>query len=295
MAAALPLTLLVAWLGLLGWGRPALPNAVYIATREPVAALTPGQDPASCAEAGVVRAIEVPTGYLDRGRMDARIYLPPCYDPQATPGYPLLVLIHGQGFTPQQWLDLGLPRRADALIRRGEAPPFIVLMPYDPPPAMRPPHSGFDEALLHDLLPWVTAHYAVRPERAYWAIGGISRGAAWAIHLGLRHWEQFGAIGGHSPPVFWSDGLQIPAWLDAIPAGQWPRIYLDIGDADRGEILRSAQEFETLLTEKGVPHQWHLNVGRHEQAYWNAHLEAYLRWYTAPWAAAEPSPAEEAP
>ncbi len=280
MAAALPVSLALAWALLLGWGHPVATAATIITTR----GASPEPNPtAVCDQPGLVETIQVPTPHLPAREIQAQVYLPPCYDAQAQPGYPLLVLIHGQGFTPQQWLDLDLPRRADALITAGQAAPFVALMPYDPPPALRPEHTGFDEALLQDLLPWVTGHYAVRREREYWAIGGISRGAAWAIHIGLQHWDQFGAIGGHSPPVFWSDGWQIPRWLDAIPEGEWPRIYLDIGDADREEILRSAQEFEALLTEKGVPHQWHYNVGRHEQAYWYAHLDAYLRWYAAAW------------
>ncbi len=285
--------LLVVWALWLGWGqgpgRGWLPRLSDHQRQPPTAQPAP----TGCAREGTLEDIAVPTSYLPGREIQARIYLPPCYDPQARPGYPLLVLIHGQGYTPQQWLDLNLPARADALIARGEIPPLVVLMPYDPPPAMRPPNTGFDEAFLEDLLPWVDRHYALRPEREFRAIGGISRGAAWAIHFGLLNWSQFGAIGGHSPPVFWSDGLQIPNWLAAIPPEQWPRIYLDIGDGDRQEILTAATDFEALLTDMGVPHEWHFNVGRHEQAYWNAHLDDYLRWYAAPW---QPSaPATETP
>lgn len=272
----------------------ALPGRIESPSpRERTTGLTAAARP--CAESGVLEDIAVPTAYLDAREIVAQVYLPPCYDAHAEPGYPLLVLIHGQGYTPRQWLDMGLPQRLDAWIRQSRTPPFVVLMPYDPPPAMRPPHSGFDEALMEDLLPWVEAHYAVRPERAYRAVGGISRGAAWAIHLGLRHWEQFGSIGGHSPPVFWSDGLHVAEWLKAIPSDQWPRLYLDIGDGDRQDILRSALEFEDLLTDLGVPHEWHFNVGRHEPSYWQAHLDAYLRWYTSAWASENPASTPEEP
>ncbi len=280
---ATPVPLKWGWLGALlalGWG--AL-------LRGPAGHLPAAQPTPQCPAAGTVASLQVPTAYLPGGEIRGLLYLPPCYRPDAQPGYPLLVLIHGQTFTPQQWLELGLVQWADAHIRQGRVQPFLVLMPYDPPPFLNPPENGFDEALMEDLLPWVQAHYPVRPERGYWAIGGISRGAAWAIRLGLTHWQRFGAIGGHSPPVFWSDGLLVRGWLQAIPEGQWPRIYLDIGDADREEILRSATEFEQTLTDLGVPHQWHFNVGRHDQAYWAAHLDQYLTWYTAPWAASTPS------
>jgi len=32
-----------------------------------------------------------------------------------------------------------------------------------------------------------------------------------------------------------------------------------------------------------IPHEWHLFTGYHEEAYWQSHLEQYLRWYTQDW------------
>jgi len=60
-----------------------------------------------------------------------------------------------------------------------------------------------------------------------------------------------------------------------------PRFWIDTGDSDR--YRKSAKEFEELLTRRGVPHEWHLNEGAHEEAYWQAHLEDYLYWYALPW------------
>ena len=290
---SLNLVLVLAWV-LLGGGAPV---SGLEARLEPTRAPGPlAEQYTPCLQPGSVNDIAVPTQHLPQREIRALVYLPPCYDARANPGYPLVVLLHGQGYTPQQWLEMNLPRRADALIATGDAAPFVVLMPYEPLPALPPSQTGFDEAFLQDLLPWMRTRYALRDEREFWAVGGISRGGAWAIHFGLGQWQRFGAIGGHSPAVFWSDGLQIPRWLEAIPEDQWPRIYLDIGDKDRGEIMRAVWDFETLLTDMGVPHQWRLNVGRHEQAYWDAHLEDYLRWYAAAWrpaATGGPSPTPE--
>ncbi len=93
----------------------------------------------------------------------------------------------------------------------------------------------------------------------------------------------FGAIGAHSPPIFWSDVSRVRAWLQEIPASQLPRIYLDIGEDDRPEILESARWFEALLTDMNVPHEWHLFPGYHDEAYWSSHVEQYLRWYARDW------------
>jgi enterochelin esterase-like enzyme len=72
-------------------------------------------------------------------------------------------------------------------------------------------------------------------------------------------------------------------WLRAIPSADLPRIYIDIGEKDRPEILESAGWLENLLTEEGIPHEWYLFTGEHTEAYWQAHLEQYLRWYNAGW------------
>ena len=31
------------------------------------------------------------------------------------------------------------------------------------------------------------------------------------------------------------------------------------------------------------PHEWYLFNGTHDEAYWSAHVEDYLEWYTRPW------------
>jgi len=210
------------------------------------------------------------------------VYLPPCYDQETDSRYPVLYLIHGQNYNNDQWDRLGADEAADALIASGDVPPFIIVMPRDRSWA-QPTEDHFGEVLVDQLVPYIDAHYRTRAERAYRAIGGLSRGAGWAVHLGLSRWELFGAIGAHSLPVFWSDTAHIRQWLKAIPADALPRIYLDIGEKDRPSILESATWFESLLTEQGIPHEWHLFPGYHEEAYWQAHVEAYLRWYAAGW------------
>jgi enterochelin esterase-like enzyme len=194
----------------------------------------------------------------------------------------VLYLIHGQNYNNDQWDRLGADETADALIAAGEIPPFILVLPRDRSWA-QPSEDMFGQVVADRLVPYIDEHYRTLPERAYRAVGGLSRGAGWAVHLGLSHWELFGAIGAHSLPVFWADTAHIRSWLEAIPDDALPRIYLDIGEKDRPNILASATWFEGLLSEKGIPHEWHLFPGYHEEAYWQAHMEDYLRWYTLGW------------
>ena len=238
--------------------------------------------PQSCAKTeGHIVAQQLETKLL-RQPLDFRIYLPPCYDQAAEMRYPLLILIHGQSFTNDQWERLGVTGTADRLISSGQLPPFIILMPRDRTWG-QPSQDPFGKALVSELLPWVDEHYSTIADRQHRAIGGLSRGAAWAIHLGLSEWQTFGAVGAHSLPVFYDDTRQIPKWLGAIPSKQWPRFFLDIGERDRPEIMSSAVWFEELLTDLYVPHEWYLYPGYHEEAYWGAHVEQYLRWYASTW------------
>jgi len=214
--------------------------------------------------------------------LEFRVYLPPCYEQLSRQRYPVLYLVHGQSFNHDQWDRLGAGEIAGRLIAAGEIAPFLIVLPRDRSWA-QPDEDMFGQALIQELIPYVDSTYRTQPLRAYRAIGGLSRGAAWAVHLGLTQWAEFGAIGAHSLPVFFSDAPKIRKWLDAIPGESRPRIYLDIGDKDRPEILESARWFENLLTEKSIPHEWHLFSGYHEESYWQAHLEQYLRWYASEW------------
>jgi enterochelin esterase-like enzyme len=214
--------------------------------------------------------------------LDFRVFLPPCYGVESERRYPVLYLIHGQGYDDEQWQRLGAGELASSLIAAGEIPPFLIVMP-----RYRlwsdPDKNNFGQVVVEQLVPWVDSEYRTKPERTSRAIGGLSKGAGWAVHLGLSRWENFGAIGGHSLAVFWTDTVTIRTWLERIPRENLPRIYLDIGDKDTPVSMSSSMWFEETLTEYGIPHEWYLFTGNHDEAYWSGNLERYLRWYSKEW------------
>ncbi len=214
--------------------------------------------------------------------MEYRVYLPPCYDERPKQRYPVLYLVHGQNYNDDQWDRLGADETADRLIAAGEIPPFIIVMPRDRN-WDQPTVDRFGDVVVDSLVPLIDQTYRTLPDRQYRAVGGLSRGAGWAVHLGLSRWDLFGAVGGHSLPVFWSDTSKVRGWLEKIPPGMMPRIYLDIGDKDRPQIMASVKWFENLLNDYDIPHEWYQFLGYHEEAYWEKHLPQYLRWYSAYW------------
>lgn len=236
--------------------------------------------PLGCWQAGgSLERGQLPTELL-RQPLEFRVYLPACYQHEPDRRYPVLYLIHGQSYNDDQWDRLGADEVADALIASGEVAPFLIVMPRDRV-WTQPNEDLFGQALVEQLLPWIDENYRTLADRQYRAVGGLSRGAAWAVHLGFSKWESFGAIGAHSLPIFGSDVPHLNDWIAAIPAEARPRIYLDIAEKDRW--LKIAAWFENLITEAGIPHEWHLYPGYHAEAYWQAHVEEYLRWYAADW------------
>jgi enterochelin esterase-like enzyme len=229
------------------------------------------------------------TGSLERGVIETRlldkpmsfiVYLPPCYTADTGKHYPVLYLLHGQGFTEEQWIRIGAVSTANQLISTGESPSFIMVFPFDYS-YKQPTEYGFEEVFIQLLVPQIDASYRTLKNAASRAIGGLSRGGAWALHIGALHPDMFGAIGGHSASIFYSDENLLPRSLLAIPATQMPRIWLDAGDRD--SELELILPFEAFLTENGILHEWHKYVGAHDENYWSMHVNQYLRWYAQDW------------
>jgi enterochelin esterase-like enzyme len=226
-------------------------------------------------------------GRVEEGSLDStnppqefRIYLPPCYDEKTDQRYPILYLLHGQTFTDDQWIRLGAAQISDKLILSGESIPFIIVFPDDRYWNL-PPGPGFGQRLVEKLIPYIDNTYRTLPDRDHRAIGGLSRGAGWALQLGLTRWELFGTIGLHSLAVLQEDASEIRGWLEDIPPSSRPRVFMDVGDND--PELTMASQVENQFNSFGLLHEWHLYGGAHTEEYWSAHMEEYIRWYTEGW------------
>jgi len=210
-----------------------------------------------------------------------RVYLPPCYNPDQPGGYPVLFLLHGQNMTEAAWQELGIQETADRLIVNQETVPFLIVMPREEYYLQEFSESVFDNALIEALLPAIAGSYSTSSERNCRAIGGISRGASWALVLGWNHWKEFGAIGAHSVPNAPFSPSRLRALKESISPGDLPRIRIDIGEADR--YFKGAQQLHTLFDQLNIPHQWLVQPGAHNMEYWQIHLESCLRWYAVEW------------
>jgi enterochelin esterase-like enzyme len=203
------------------------------------------------------------------------VYLPPCYAFDTQARYPVLFLFHGLGRSPDQWHDLGLESTLDHLIVSGQIPPAVVVLPYVPG------EDSNDAVFLADLLPAVEGEYRIQADRAHRAVGGVSRGAEWALRLALRRADLFGAVGVHSISPSPNALADIYLWAEAVPENLWPRVYADAGYSD--PQLPQMQEILQVFDLLKRPYEKHVPPGDHSDGYWSGHLQDYLLWYGAGW------------
>lgn len=259
-----------------------IPTPVYVPLADPPAPLLAAD---VCGEPhGQVSVHQFYSESLRR-RMRYRVYLPPCYA-QAGRLFPVLYLFHGLNYGDSQWDALGLDELLDAGIVAGELPPLIVVMPniwgIDRNPDGGP--GSVEEAVVKDLLPHVESEYCAWNARPGRAIGGLSRGAFWALEIAFRYPDLFGGVGGHSPAVFWDNALPQynPYYLvDDAPGLESLRIYLDLGEQDW--LNKWIPGFLERLDQRGLAYTFTTAPGEHDDAYWRSQLPAYLDFYTAVW------------
>jgi len=257
---------------------PPAASPIPSATLTPSPAPTPTITPLACltgpgrVEEGSLASTNPPQEF--------RIYLPRCYDEKADQRYPVLYLLHGQTYTDDQWIRLGAASVTDQLILSGAAVPFIIVFPDDHYWNL-PPGPAFGQRLVESLIPYIDNTYRTLPDRNHRAIGGLSRGAGWALRLGLTRWDLFGTIGLHSLAVLQQDASEVTGWLGDIPPSSLPRVFMDVGDND--PELTMAGHVEDQFNDFGLDHEWHLYSGAHTEEYWSAHVSEYMQWYAEGW------------
>jgi len=206
------------------------------------------------------------------------VYTPPGYSANST--YPVLYLLHGIGGDEKEWFDHGSPNVIlDNLYAENKLKPMIVVLPNGRAQkddrgtgnvyATAPAFGVFDKDLLGSIIPFVESHYPAKKNRLDRALAGLSMGGGQSLDFGLANLDTFAWVGGFSsaPNLFTPQQL-VP---DPSMAKQKLKLlWISCGDQD-GLITRS-QELHAYLKDKGVPHIWHLDSGKHEWPVWKNDL-----------------------
>ena len=206
------------------------------------------------------------------------IYTPPGYSKGAQ--YPVLYLLHGIGGDEREWQRDGAPDVIlDNLLADGKAVPMIVVMPngraqtddrsigniYSHAPAF----ETFGEDLLKDIIPFIEANFSVKKDRESRALAGLSMGGGQSLNFGLGNLDIFAWVGGFSS----APNTRPPEKLLPNPGEAKQKLkllWLSCGDQDG--LIDISQRTHRYLAEKGVPHLWHVDSGKHDFQVWKNDL-----------------------
>ncbi|HEX2911426.1 MAG TPA: alpha/beta hydrolase-fold protein [Chloroflexia bacterium] len=223
-----------------------------------------------------------------------RIYLPPGYL-TSTQHYPVLYMLHGASGSYQEWSSYKLPEDADKLIVAHTVKPMIIVLPSGDVGFWVDQANGgpqYGQYMAKEVVPFIDSNYRTLPGPQNRAIGGLSMGAHGALQLGFNYPDIWGVIGSHSPTLRTYDQAQPffgdQNWYNAhdpVPLAQnLPletlkslKIWIDIGKDD--SWLPRTQILSDILTQRGVPHQFHIFDGGHGGEYWTTNAPQYLQFY----------------
>jgi len=197
-------------------------------------------------------------------------------------GAPLVVLLHGRGARPDDFLQDGKLQKA--LRALGKKAPNVVIPSCTEACYWHDRRDGaWGAYVLRNVIPAAIRRLHANPGRV--AIGGISMGGFGALDLARIAPRRFCAVAGHSAALWRTGGETAPGAFDDaedfarhdvmnLPYRYKGPLWIDMGV---GDPFRSADE-EFARTHHARLHVW---PGDHSWSYWNAHWADYLRFYVS--------------
>lgn len=182
-----------------------------------------------------------------RGRTaEYSLYVPPTYTLDQS--YPLILCLHGAGFTGQAYLDRWVPRLQDRYIL---ACPTIAMGSW---------WTRFGEDLTLSILRKVSAEYQIDPDRIF--LTGMSNGGVGAWIIGMHHADLFAGI---APMASGIDDVMFPFVenLSNTP------VYVIHGAEDRIMPVQLSRDLVQEMERRGIhyhyrEHHWtHPHAGGH--------------------------------
>jgi len=244
----------------------------FSACQAPLPAATAG--PPGCFEPGMLGGDQVPA--LTQGfEISFRYYLPPCYNTENARRYPVIYLLAVPFESRLSDIDQTPISLAERLIRSGQLPPVIIVVPE------ATIGFGYHAALARDLIPYIDATFRTLADPRQRGVGGISHGAAIAARMAFEFPETFGSLVMLSGGIDRSEVERFEGWVARTPVGQRPRVLILIGEQDG--IWPLTSNFLTVLDRQQLPYRLERGPGDHNWAFWSARMETSLHWFAETW------------
>jgi enterochelin esterase-like enzyme len=221
------------------------------------------------------------------------IYLPPGYG-DTDRRYPVVYALHGGGGLQDEWAAYGLFDMADRGMAAGTLIPFIIVLPHGERSyfanwAANDPAWG--EYLAYEIVGEVDQNFGTLRSPAARAVGGLSIGGWGALHQGFTYPNVPGVVASSSPSLyegtdelnFLGTGAEFASKDPVVLAQTAPvasslKIWLDTGEQD--PWVDTLTTIHNSLTDRQIPHEWHLYPGFHAPGYWVQHVPDYLRFFS---------------
>ncbi len=157
---------------------------------------------AQLAHAGELRHEVFASSILGR-EMPLTVYVPDGYE-TSRQSYPVLYLLHGAGGDQNSWAERGhIKETADALIKSGDVPPTLIVMPGCPGCWwVDGAKDRAETAFWDELVPIVAKRYRTITTRDGQLVAGLSAGGYGAVRFALKYADRLAAVAAFSPAVY---------------------------------------------------------------------------------------------
>jgi S-formylglutathione hydrolase FrmB len=234
-------------------------------------------------------------------------FLPPGFDQDKTRRYPVLYYLHGLGDNEQSLLNFGGWDVVEQLRSSGKIGDFVILAPSGGHTFYLNSADGklrYEDFLTKEFMPQMEEKYRAEGTRATRGITGVSMGGYGALRMGFKYPRQFAAVsaqmpalipdlpvdlnsgGTGSPGAMLGDVFGQPfnrayfeknnvfyfAKTDPVADLKSLKIYFDVGNNDDYGFGQGAEVLDKLLRSRGVPHEFHIYLGRHDGVFVMRHF-----------------------
>ena len=244
-----------------------------------------------------LRFITVRSTHL-QGRGDICVFVPPDIDPGLS--YPVVILLHGVYGSAWNWpLKTGIHHQALEMIQKGELPAMIIAMPSDGlwgDGSGYLPHNNqdFEQWIADDVFDLLQQYVnGVKADSPFF-ISGQSMGGYGALRIGVKYWNKFRAVAGHSSitnlqqmELFVKEDIKNYRQQDKSDEDIFetiirykehlPPIYFDCGDAD--PLIDYNRDLHSKLERENISHVYNEYPGGHEWAYWEKNIKESLLFF----------------
>jgi enterochelin esterase-like enzyme len=246
--------------------------------------------PAPSTTAGTSLTLSIDSAALGRS-LPSIVFLPPGYE-AGDERYPVLYMLHGLGGHADEWEEYGMFAKAAEMMRSGEIPPFIIVLPEGEDGYwFNHPNGGprWGDYLAQDVVNAIDSRYRTLNSREFRAVGGLSMGADGALQIALNNPHIFGAVQAHGPVLrpyeialtdygdidYFNANYPVALVEQKADVARSLTIDLDVGDVDLW--LEVATAFHDQLVALDIPHSWAIWPGGHDYAYWIRNIPNNLR------------------